>query len=139
MLTSAVTASPAHSCTLSCRMWLCMIVLAFRCMYSHAHWLQVAKVEIIFALKAFKLTPLLCFCCMLNPRLRIRLAFEDCGYCIVGCPGRSLERVQRHEDNRPGSCMQSSTDMTCACCRSEFVFNNPNSKGSCGCGESFTT
>jgi iron-sulfur cluster assembly accessory protein len=21
--------------------------------------------------------------------------------------------------------------------RSEFVFNNPNSKGSCGCGESF--
>ncbi|CAL5223954.1 g6558 [Coccomyxa viridis] len=23
--------------------------------------------------------------------------------------------------------------------RSEFVFNNPNSKGSCGCGESFTT
>jgi len=21
---------------------------------------------------------------------------------------------------------------------SEFVFNNPNSKGSCGCGESFT-
>ena len=27
----------------------------------------------------------------------------------------------------------------CALCRSEFVFNNPNSKGSCGCGESFTT
>lgn len=24
-------------------------------------------------------------------------------------------------------------------CRSEFVFQNPNSKGSCGCGESFTT
>jgi len=23
--------------------------------------------------------------------------------------------------------------------RSEFVFINPNSKGSCGCGESFTT
>lgn len=23
--------------------------------------------------------------------------------------------------------------------KSEFVFNNPNSKGSCGCGESFTT
>mmetsp|Transcript_14026 Transcript_14026/g.16997 ORF Transcript_14026/g.16997 Transcript_14026/m.16997 type:complete len:127 (+) Transcript_14026:139-519(+) len=23
--------------------------------------------------------------------------------------------------------------------RSEFVFNNPNSKGECGCGESFTT
>jgi len=23
--------------------------------------------------------------------------------------------------------------------RSEFVFVNPNSKGSCGCGESFTT
>jgi len=23
--------------------------------------------------------------------------------------------------------------------RSEFVFSNPNSKGSCGCGESFTT
>lgn len=23
--------------------------------------------------------------------------------------------------------------------RSEFVFKNPNSKGSCGCGESFTT
>ena len=23
--------------------------------------------------------------------------------------------------------------------RSEFVFENPNSKGSCGCGESFTT
>lgn len=23
--------------------------------------------------------------------------------------------------------------------RSEFVFTNPNSKGSCGCGESFTT
>jgi len=22
--------------------------------------------------------------------------------------------------------------------RSEFVFNNPNSKGECGCGESFT-
>jgi hypothetical protein len=25
------------------------------------------------------------------------------------------------------------------CCRSEFVFVNPNAKGSCGCGESFTT
>ena len=24
-------------------------------------------------------------------------------------------------------------------CRREFVFINPNSKGSCGCGESFTT
>ena len=24
-------------------------------------------------------------------------------------------------------------------CRSEFTFSNPNSKGSCGCGESFTT
>jgi hypothetical protein len=24
-------------------------------------------------------------------------------------------------------------------CRSEFVFVNPNAKGSCGCGESFTT
>ena len=23
--------------------------------------------------------------------------------------------------------------------KSEFVFNNPNSKGDCGCGESFTT
>ena len=23
--------------------------------------------------------------------------------------------------------------------RSEFIFVNPNSKGSCGCGESFTT
>ena len=23
--------------------------------------------------------------------------------------------------------------------RSEFIFSNPNSKGSCGCGESFTT
>ena len=23
--------------------------------------------------------------------------------------------------------------------RSEFVFNNPNSKGECGCGESFVT
>ena len=23
--------------------------------------------------------------------------------------------------------------------RSEFVFQNPNSKGACGCGESFTT
>lgn len=23
--------------------------------------------------------------------------------------------------------------------RSEFVFNNPNAKGVCGCGESFTT
>ena len=22
--------------------------------------------------------------------------------------------------------------------KSEFVFNNPNSKGECGCGESFT-
>ena len=22
--------------------------------------------------------------------------------------------------------------------KSEFVFNNPNSKGTCGCGESFT-
>lgn len=24
-------------------------------------------------------------------------------------------------------------------CRSEFVFVNPNAKGTCGCGESFTT
>ena len=23
--------------------------------------------------------------------------------------------------------------------KSEFIFTNPNSKGSCGCGESFTT
>lgn len=26
-----------------------------------------------------------------------------------------------------------------SCCRSEFVFINPNSKGECGCGESFMT
>ena len=33
----------------------------------------------------------------------------------------------------------STVDLVSDRLKSEFVFNNPNSKGDCGCGESFTT
>ena len=30
-------------------------------------------------------------------------------------------------------------DSALRCCRAEFIFENPQAKGTCGCGESFTT
>lgn len=55
-----------------------------------------------------------------------------------------MPRPTGHSNLSPGlaclpCCHTTDSNIPRPACRSEFVFVNPNAKGSCGCGESFTT